>query len=167
MSEQIRIRVPDGAKERLKKAAKEAGYPTLSDYLKSCFGVQHSQKTDPLVVPITGSKRRVETRLAESEKESFLSICREENITVAQALRRQVRIAIGNGPDFCGAEILAMRECNRQIRAIGRNLNQIVKKVHQDDASVPWSLIENLLAEVGDMSEAFTAVSDRSARRAG
>jgi len=165
MSEQIRIRVPDGAKERLKKAAKEAGYPTLSDYLRSWIGAPHSRKTDPLVVPVAGSKRRVETRLGESEKASFLAICQEENISVAQALRRQVRIAITNGPDFCGHEILAMRECNRQLMAIGRNLNQVVKKMHQDDKSVPWSLIENLLKEVNEMREAFTAVSDRSAQR--
>jgi len=167
MSEQIRIRVPDGAKERLKVAAKEAGFPTLSDYLKSCFGAPHSRKTDPLVVPITGSKRRVETRLAESEKESFMAICQEENISAAQALRRQVRILISNGPHFCGHEILALRDCNRQLMAIGRNLNQVVKKMHQDDTSVPWSLIENLLSEVNDMREAFTVLSNRSARRAG
>ncbi len=165
MSETLTIRVPDGAKEQLKAEARKAGYPTLSDYLKSCFGVPHQRQIDPLTMPEKGSKSRVETGLTTDEKSAFLALCHEEGISAAQALRRQVRIAVSHGPHFCGDELLVLRDSSRQLLAIGRNLNQVVRKMHQDGLVVPDSLIENLLAYTTNLRTAFDQVSARSTQR--
>jgi len=165
MSEIITIRVPDGAKERLKSEAIKAGWPTLSDFLKHCFGAPHQRQTDPLTVPKKGSRSRVETGLTPEEKSVFVAQCKEEGITAAQGLRRQVRIATSNGPYFCGDELLVLRDTSRQLMAIGRNLNQVVRKLHQDDTPVPDSLIANVESYVANTKEALDKLCDRSLRR--
>ena len=166
MSETINIRVPDGAKERLKTEAQKAGYPTLSDYLKSCFGLPSQRQTDPLTTAEKGSRSRVETGLTAQEKTAFLALCHEEGISAAKALRRQVRVAITHGPHFCGEELLVLRDSNRQLMAVGRNLNQVVRKMHQDGLVIPNSLIENLEAYITNLRIAFDLVSARSTQRA-
>lgn len=168
MSETLNIRVPEGTKQRLKDEAVKAGYSTLTDYIKAFLSA------DPARIPLSSTllkatplgRNALATHVSEAEKTAFINLCEIEGVKPAQALRRQVRIAIRNGPDFCKNEVLLLRQANRQLLAIGRNLNQVVRKINQDGGVVSQRLLTDLQATVKAHSADLVKLTSRVTKRA-
>ena len=72
----------------------------------------------------------VKVRLTSDEKIKFKKYCEAENITYSQAMIRQIRILINQEPHFTKDELQVLRNSNNQLVRIGRNLNQVVRKMN-------------------------------------
>lgn len=84
---------------------------------------------------------------------------------VLQALTRNF---VGLGPAFLSDELLTLQESNRRLLAIGRNLNQVVKKIHsgeiQPDAlSVKY--LEGVALYVRNMKDSLDKLVEQNAKR--
>ena len=75
----------------------------------------------------------VTVRLTSEEKAKLKKYCEAENITYSQALIRQIRILINQEPHFTKDELQVLRNSNNQLVRIGRNLNQVVRKMNADE----------------------------------
>ena len=167
MSETINLRVPPGTKAALKTKAPEAGHNTLSDYLRALLSSEAPEPNGagPLCKATPHGRTILRTTVAEDEHAAFKKLCANEGVKPAQALRRQVRIAIRNGPDFCTAELLVLRQANMQLQAIGRNLNQVARRLHQDGGEAPLRLIEDIRTVIESHRGDFIKLASRAAQR--
>ncbi len=168
MSEIINVRVPDGAKQQLKEQGSEAGYETLTDYIRACLSVEPAPASppNPLLKATPLGRNILQTRVSPEEKKAFNEMCKTEGVKPAQALRRQVRIALRNGPDFCKDELLLLRHANMQLVAIGRNLNQVTRKINQDEGDVSQRLLADLQTTIDAHRGTLAKLTSRSTRRA-
>ena len=64
-----------------------------------------------------------------------------------QVLQALTRRFVGLGPSFLTDELLELKEANRRLLGIGRNLNQVVKKIHTGEVSAD-TLTQHYLEEV-------------------
>ena len=60
--------------------------------------------------------------------------------TPSQVIRQLIRIAATGGPDFVGEEKIDLRMNARQLAAIGRNLNQLVRAINRGEQVAPDDL---------------------------
>lgn len=105
--------------------------------------------------------RVVRLRLSDVEWLALAAVCAERNTTMSTALRRGARAAGGLGPTFDGATRLAILETNRQLRAIGVNLNQTARALNRGIVPAHAQLkavIEPLIAAIADTQEAYLSL---------
>src|ERR1019366_700764 len=74
--------------------------------------------------------RFAKTRLNEAEYQAFVAVLLELGTTRSRMLRKMIRELIRWGPDLLSDELKLFREAVYQVGAIGRNLNQLVKAIH-------------------------------------
>tara|TARA_A100000171_G_scaffold3341_1_gene2889 strand:+ start:108 stop:581 length:474 start_codon:yes stop_codon:yes gene_type:complete len=72
-------------------------------------------------------------RLLEEERRSLNELSEELGVKPSIFVRRLIREAVNQGPDFFDDGIKELRETNRQIAAIGRNLNRLVLMMNSGD----------------------------------
>ncbi len=113
--------------------------------------------SDALRVRIHADERIALGRLAKSldEKPSRL-------------VRRLVREAITQGPDFFDDGLAELRAAHRELAAVGRNINQLAKAANKDERVVPAHLKRNLAAaklQVERLAEIYREAVERSRRR--
>ena len=113
--------------------------------------------SDALRVRIHADERIALGRLAKSldEKPSRL-------------VRRLVREAITQGPDFFDDGLTELRATHRELAAVGRNINQLAKAANKDERVVPAQLKRNLAAaklQVERLAEIYREAVERSRRR--
>ena len=81
--------------------------------------------------PDLGAKSRLEVRLTPSEKAAVLELAEAEGCSPQQWVINAVRATISRQPQFGMRELDALGESNYQLLAIGRNLNQIAKRLNE------------------------------------
>ena len=113
--------------------------------------------SDSLRVRVHADERIALGRLAKSldEKPSRL-------------LRRLVREAITQGPDFFDDGVVELRAAHRELAAVGRNINQLAKAANKNEHVVPAQLKRNLAAvklQVERLAEIYREAVERSRRR--
>lgn len=167
MSETINFRVPDGTKQPLKDQARKAGYRSLTSYIKAFLSVDSGTiaPSSKLLKATPHGRCSLETTVSLEEKQAFQAMCDTEGVKPAEALRRQVRIAIRNGPDFCKKEQQLLVQSIRQLMAIGRNLNQVTKKINQDGGDISQRLLSDLKLTIEAHHVELTNLVSRSRRR--
>lgn len=79
----------------------------------------------------SGPKARFEVRLLPSELAKVQERAAAEGCSVQQWLVNLVRATLTREPQFGMREIRALGESNYQLLAIGRNLNQIAKRLNE------------------------------------
>ena len=61
-----------------------------------------------------------------------------------QVLQSLVRNCVGLSPDFLADELAVVKESNRNLLAIGRNLNQVIRRIHSGEATADILTIKYL-----------------------
>jgi hypothetical protein len=94
-----------------------------------------SKSTKPIFkqireTPDTGPKARIEVRLTTSEKEKLVELAALENCSPQIWITNVLRATLTHQPQCGMREIEALGESNYHLLAIGRNLNQIAKKLN-------------------------------------
>jgi len=71
-------------------------------------------------------------RLTAEERDALQGLSETLGVKPSKIVRRLVREAVTGGPDFFDDGIKELRESNRQLCAIGRNLNRLLKLLEMD-----------------------------------
>ena len=96
----------------------------------------------------------VRVRLTPAEKKAFARLAARLKAKPATLLRRMVREAVTGDPDLFDDQLPAVADAANQLAAVGRNLNQLVRAVHRQDAFVdPITMaeLEELTGAVTDL----------------
>lgn len=96
---------------------------------------QRLAMSDCLRVRIHADERQALGRLAESLDEK-----------PSRIVRRLIREAITEGPDFFDDGVGELRAVHRELAAIGRNINQLARQANSKERVVPAQLKRNLAA---------------------
>lgn len=113
--------------------------------------------SDSLRVRIHEDERIALGRLAESLDE-----------TPSRIVRRLIREAITEGPDFFDDGVGELRSAHRQLAAIGRNINQLARSANQGERVVPVQLKRNLAAakqQVERVADIYRDAVERARQR--
>lgn len=78
-----------------------------------------------------GPKERVEVRFKPSEYQALLDYADKEGATPQQWIVSAVRASLTNSPEFTMQVLKGLQESTYQITAIGRNLNQIARRMNE------------------------------------
>lgn len=77
-----------------------------------------------------------------------------------QVLQALTRNFVELGPAFLADELLELKETNRRLLGIGRNLNQVVKRIHAGEVSAD-ALTQRYLEEVAAYVRSTKASVDK------
>ncbi len=93
-------------------------------------------------IPSPGSaySRSRNIRLRIEEDDALKRIAAATGQTPSQVIRQLLRIAATGAPDFVGDDKIDLRMVARQIAAIGRNLNQLVRSINRGEQVAPDDL---------------------------
>ena len=75
--------------------------------------------------------RRRTVRLHPAEDGAVMQLAATLGQTPSQLIRRLIREAINGGPDYFKGELLDLRRMQRELAAIGRNLNQLSRAANR------------------------------------
>jgi len=96
----------------------------------------HQMVTKKKMHKVSDEKRKSEAqrvRLTVDENAALKKLAEEMGVKPSKLIRRLIREAVNQGPDFFDDGIKELRETNRQIAAIGRNLNRLVLMMNSGD----------------------------------
>lgn len=68
--------------------------------------------------------------LGSREKKSIEDLAQQRGLKPSPYMRGLVRAHISNRPSFSDQELVALKEANRQLAAIGKNINQIARALN-------------------------------------
>lgn len=78
------------------------------------------------------AKKRFEIMLTDSERDALAARANEENCSGRQFVIDALRAALTHEPQLSMKEIEILGESNFQLLAVGRNLNQIARRLNED-----------------------------------
>ena len=136
-SETLTIRMSQEEKEKLKMRADKACV-FLSDLvrkgLKLVLGEEVKQEREGLEVEqkedIKRGMARVSLSLSNRENKTLVKIMEKTGLKRSQAFLSIFRAFHFNEPQFCAGEVGQLNLIKSQLQAIGRNLNQITRKIN-------------------------------------
>lgn len=101
-------------------------------------------------------------RLTAKEKDAFFNYCKNnvmnnKAVSANAMLVTFIRNAINQEPHFLKDEVLYFLQARNEIKAVGRNLNQLVKLSHKGKAD----LSEELKETMADISASLVVFEDR------
>lgn len=118
--------------------------------------------------PDTGPKERVEVRLTPSEREAITTRAEAEGCSPQRWIVNCVRASLTHEPQFTMETTKALWQSSYQLRAVGRNLNQIAKVMNESGLTgISTQQIEKLAAYIYEHTEKVAAVQDASLSRWG
>lgn len=104
-------------------------------------------------------------RLRLQEKQKFKLIADRLQTTPSRLIRKVVRDTIGFGPDLIPQELKVVGEAVNQLAALGRNLNQLLRCIHQGQVNVASDTeigVQGLCDAVLRLKSELQQVFDRS-----
>ncbi len=107
-------------------------------------------------------------RLAADECAAFAAAAKRLGESRSNLLRRAVREIINRPADLLEKELAGLDEAVYQLRAVGRNLNQITRAMHQGelkDGQIDAALLEELKQTVEQLADWITALAEKSRLR--
>lgn len=96
----------------------------------------------------------VRVRLDHDEKAAFNALAEKLGVTASSLHRRLINEAVGAGPQVFEVELAELLDANRQLSAIGRNINQIARAINRGSV-----VVEPIVAE--DLSSVRAAVDQQ------
>ncbi len=118
--------------------------------------------------PSHGLSKVTYLRLTESEHREFAVAAKRLRDSRANLLRRAVCEIINRPADLLEQELVGLDEAVYQLCAVGRNLNQITRAMHQGelkDGQIDAVLIEELKQTVDQLANRVTEVIEKSRLR--
>lgn len=85
----------------------------------------------------TEPKHRFEVLLTVSEREALRERANHERCSMRRYTVDAIRASLTQEPQFGMSEIEALGQSNYQLQAIGRNLNQLARRLNADQATAP------------------------------
>ncbi len=79
-------------------------------------------------------------RLREQEAAALRRIADQVQEPPSRLIRRLIREAVTGGPDFFDDDKIELRRLSREMNAIGRNLNMLVRSIHRGEQVAPADL---------------------------
>lgn len=118
--------------------------------------------------PDSDRKERVEVRFTPTEAQGIRERAEAEGSSVQRWIINCVRASLTQEPQFTMETTKALWESSYQLRAVGRNLNQITKKLHEV-GHLPLTVeqIERLASYIYAHTDKVAAVTDASLSRWG
>ena len=107
-------------------------------------------------------------RLKHEEYHAFYRAANNAGATRSRVLRKLIREFIGTGPDLLKEELGVFRQGVQQLVAVGRNLNQMVKLMHQGETPHDAKILEllgSLKAVLGTLAERLKEIILTSRKR--
>lgn len=119
-------------------------------------------------VPDDGPKERLEVRLTPTEFQSVKVRSEAEGCSPQRWVVNCVRASLTHEPQFTMETTKALWESSYQLRAIGRNLNQIAKRLNEGkSAKVTTEQMEKLSSYIYRHTDIVASVQDASLSRWG
>jgi hypothetical protein len=116
--------------------------------------------------PDERSKQRFEVRFTPSEHHEILARSEAEGCSPQRWVINSVRASLTNKPQFTMETTKALWESSGQLRAIGRNLNQIVKNLNtRGSESITQNEITQLSTYIYKHTEIVSELQDASLSR--
>ena len=116
--------------------------------------------------PDEGPKERLEVRFTPTEFQGITTRSEAEGCSPQRWVINCVRASLTHEPQFTMETTKALWESSYQLRAIGRNLNQIAKRLNEGKpASIKAEQIEKLAAYIYRHTDKVVAVQDASLSR--
>nr|CAC79160.1 hypothetical protein 22.9 kDa [uncultured bacterium] len=118
--------------------------------------------------PDDGPKERLEVRLTPTEFQSVKVRSEAEGCSPQRWVINSVRASLTHEPQFTMETTKALWESSYQLRAIGRNLNQIAKRLNEGkSAKVTTEQMEKLASYIYQHTDKVASVQDASLSRWG
>lgn len=86
----------------------------------------------------------VRVRLNRVEKEAFDAFAKDIDVKPSQIIRRLIREMINGGPEYFDDGLQELRTSHRELAAVGRNLNQLVKMANRGEQLYSHEVAEEL-----------------------
>ncbi|USY26818.1 MobC family plasmid mobilization relaxosome protein [Alcaligenes sp. 1735tsa3] len=116
--------------------------------------------------PDTGPKERLEVRFTPTEYQGITTRAEAEGCSPQRWVINCVRASLTHEPQFTMETTKALWDSNYQLRAIGRNLNQIAKRLNEGEpGSVKAKQLEKLAGFIYQHTDKVSAVQDASLSR--
>lgn len=116
--------------------------------------------------PDDGPKRRMEVRFTPTEYQGITTRAEAEGCSPQRWVINCVRASLTNEPQFTMETTKALWDSTYQLRAIGRNLNQIAKRLNEGEpANVKSEQLEKLASFIYQHTDKVAAVQDASLGR--
>lgn len=113
-----------------------------------------------------GPRARLELRLTASERSRVQELADAEGCSLQQWVVNVVRATLTRQPQFGGREIQILGESNYQLLALGRNLNQIARRLNEGlSESVTLREIQELRDAIKRHTEIASAAIRASVER--
>ena len=118
--------------------------------------------------PDEGPKERLEVRFTPTEFQGITTRSEAEGCSPQRWVINCVRASLTHEPQFTMETTKALWESSYQLRAIGRNLNQIAKRLNEGKpANIKTEQIEKLATYIYRHTDKVAAVQDASLSRWG
>lgn len=118
--------------------------------------------------PDDGPKERVEVRFTPSEYQGITVRAEAEGCSSQRWIVNCVRASLTREPQFTMETTKALWESSYQLRAIGKNLNQIAKRLNEGgQASIKTEQMKKLAAYIYRHTDKVAALQDASLSRWG
>ena len=111
--------------------------------------------------PTTVAKRRFEILLTESERRAIHERAGAEHLSMRRWIINACRAGLTHEPQFSTKEIEALGESNYQLLVIGRNLNQIAKRLNEGNIA---PLTSKQISELKAMIDRHTDIVSTTIR---
>lgn len=116
--------------------------------------------------PDTGPKERLEVRFTPTEYQGITTRAEAEGCSPQRWVINCVRASLTHEPQFTMETTKALWDSNYQLRAIGRNLNQITKRLNAGEpGSIKAEQLEELARFIYQHTDKVSAVQDASLSR--
>ncbi|MGP8291147.1 plasmid mobilization protein [Vreelandella zhanjiangensis] len=116
--------------------------------------------------PDSGEKKRVVVRLTPTEHKGITERAAAEDCSPQRWIVNCIRASLTHEPQFTMETTKALWESSSQLRAIGRNLNQVAKRLNEGgQVDINISQIEKVAAYIYRHTEKVAAVQDASLSR--
>lgn len=91
----------------------------------------------------------ISIRLRAHEKKALFALAEKRGVSASEVARRLIREAVYHGPTFFDDDFREVSKLKREVSAVGRNLNQIARRVNSGEVTTnPLSktMIQQLVA---------------------
>lgn len=165
----IRVRVSRATSLKLAAAARHHGCSSSQLLRLMLSKVLHDEPpVASTVKPASAEKIQLNVQLTQDEHSALCAAAASEGLRRTEWVVKLIRATLTRKPQFNRAELDALMESNRQIAAIGRNLNQIARNINMDpnaSRSVTVERIRELLAEIDEHQVEVRMLTDASLNR--
>ncbi|KVE37235.1 hypothetical protein WS68_03205 [Burkholderia sp. TSV86] len=169
----LRTYVSEETKAKFAAAATKHGYANEAQLLRVVIDRVLGDEPAPPPRPVREAKPKraqINIGLTPDEHYQVELRARQQGVNRTTWIVNLIRAHILREPQFSTAELDALMESNRQIAAIGRNLNQIARNINMDPnamRSVTLEAIETLVADLKQHRAHVARVMDTNLDRWG